>query len=232
MGFLLSFSNLSSQEKITKKYTTSGVDAIKIEVKFAENITIKNWNKKEVLVEAEVNINENKDNSYFTLTNTTEDKVLRIESDYGELFEKYKKEEKEKKQGKHTYYGCHNNLVVNYIVYVPKGMQLKVKSISGSVALENYEGKLTLDLISGDIEVKAHSKDMNLKTISGDIDIYVKDAQFRAETLTGTVYSDLDIDFGKRAKYTSEYKVKGTVRDGNASLKMKTISGNIFLRKI
>ena len=71
---------------------------------------------------------------------------------------------------------------------------------------------------------------MNLKTISGDIDVVVSDAEFRAETLTGTVYSDLDIDFNnKRKSYGS--KIRGTVKNGKASLKLKTISGDIFLRK-
>jgi hypothetical protein len=120
---------------------------------------------------------------------------------------------------------------VNYIIYVPKNMELKIKSISGNVEATNYAG--ILNLISGNITVKKHSKNMHLKTISGDIDIYVSDAKFEAKTISGSVYSDLDINFEKNKKSKSYgSKIIATINKGTASLKLNTISGNIYLRKI
>jgi len=113
-------------------------------------------------------------------------------------------------------------------------MELKIKSISGSVEADNYVGVLNLDLISGNITVKKHSKDMHLKTISGDIDIFISDATFEAKTLTGGIYSDLDIDFSKSKKRKSyePQKIIATINKGTASLKLNTMYGDIFLRKI
>ncbi|WP_299162562.1 DUF4097 family beta strand repeat-containing protein [uncultured Tenacibaculum sp.] len=237
IGLLLTFSNLAAQKKITKNIKASGINEVYVHAKFADKIEVKNWNKNEVSVQATVNINDNKDNNYFSLKEDKIGTTYTIKSNYGELFKKHKKGVTITHNGNgcNGYNHCtnHNEMKISYIIYAPKNMKLKIKSISGSVDALTYNGKLTLDLISGNITVKKHSKNMNLKTISGDIDVVVSDAEFKAETLTGTVYSDLDIDFNKnRKKSYGSQKIYGTVKNGTASLKLKTISGDIFLRKI
>lgn len=236
IGLLLSFSILSAQKKVIQKQSASGINYVDIHVKFAENIEIKNWDKNEIVVEALANLNDNNDNHYFSLKKSKIGTTFTVKSDYGNFFEKHKKEititSKEGNINSHKYYNEHNKVTVNYVIYVPQNMRLKVKSISGSVNAQTYKGDLTLDLISGDITVKKHSEKMNLKTISGDIDMYVSDAEFKAETLTGSVYSNLDIDFEKNSKkHQMGSKIHGTVKNGLAFLRLKTISGNIFLRK-
>lgn len=73
---------------------------------------------------------------------------------------------------------------------------------------------------------------MYLKTISGDIDIYVADAKLEAKTLTGGVYSDLDINFSKNKRKGYGSKIITTINKGTSNLRLNTISGDIFLRKI
>lgn len=164
---------------------------------------------------------------------------MKINSDYGDYFKKYRSYYSHKHSHKgddkkdDNYQSHKHSNIVNYVIYVPKEMYLKVKSISGSVDAENYVGVLNLDLISGNITVKKHSKNMRLKTISGDIDIFVSDAKFEARTLTGGIYSDLDIDFNENKKKRSYgSKIVATIKKGTASLKLNTISGDIYLRKI
>ncbi|OSY88661.1 hypothetical protein WH52_03005 [Tenacibaculum holothuriorum] len=231
----MTFSNLAAQKKITRSHKASGIENVYVHVKFAENIVVKNWNKNEISVEATVNINDNKDNDVFNLEAEKEGKTLEIKSDYGNFFNRHKKGVTitHRGEGCNSYNHCtnHNEMHINYTIYVPKNMELKVKSISGSVDALAYNGNLSLDLISGNITIKKHSKNMNLKTISGDIDLVISDANFKAETLTGTVYSDLDIEFNKKNKNSYGSKIYGTVKNGIASLNMKTISGNIYLRK-
>ena len=235
IGLLLTFSNLAAQKKVTENTKASGIDEVYVRVKFAEKIIVKNWDKNEVSVTAEVNLNDNKDNDFFKLKADKIGGTYTIKSDYGKFFKRHKKgfTITHNGEGCNGYNHCtnHNQVKVNYTIYVPKNMELKVKSISGDVDALKYKGLLTLDLISGNITVKKHSNEMNLKTISGDIDVVISDAKFRAETLTGTVYSDLDIDFSKKKKHSYGNKINGTVKKGTASLKLKTISGDIFLRK-
>jgi hypothetical protein len=234
IGLLLTISNLSAQKKVTASERSSGIDEVYVHVKFADNIEIKQWNKTEISVEATVNINNNEHNDYFSLETDKIGSTLTVKSDYGDFFEKY---------GNRNYYRsdddkknddncrCNNDLDIHYVVYVPKNMSLEVKSISGSAQIDSYVGTLQLDLISGDIDVKKHSKNMRLKTISGDIDVYVLDAYFEANTLTGGIYSDLDIDFSQNKKRNNSSRITATIKNGDATLKLSTISGDIFLRK-
>ncbi len=237
IGLLLTFNNLIAQKKITENAKSNGIKDVYVHLKFAQNIVVKNWSKNEISVEATVNLNDNKQNDKFSFKTNRIGNTFKIKSDFGNLFKNHKKNITitHNGEGCNGYNFCtnHNNVVVNYVIYVPNKMELKIKSISGSVEADNYVGNLNLDLISGNITIKKHSKDMYLKTISGDIDIYVKDATLEAKTLTGGIY-DLDIDFNQRKKRKSygQQKIRATIKNGTASLKLNTISGDIFLRKI
>ncbi|QOD60252.1 DUF4097 family beta strand repeat protein [Polaribacter haliotis] len=238
IGLLLTFNNLTAQKKVIENTKANGIEDVYVNLKFASNIIIKNWNKNEISVEATVNIDDNKHNDYFNFKTDKIGGTYKISSDYGEYFKKYRsyfshshKEGEDTKDDEDCCKNQHSN-IVNYVIYVPINMELKIKSISGSVEAEKYIGELNLDLISGNITIKKHSKNMHLKTISGDIDIYVSDAKFEAKTLSGSVYSDLDIDFDKNKKRGYGSKIIATINKGTSSLKLNTISGDIFLRKI
>ena len=237
IGLLLTFNNLSAQKKVTENTSSKNINDVYVNLKFANNIIVKNWNKSEISVEATVNLDDNEHNDYFSLKGESIGDTYKIKSEYGDYFKKYRSyyttncDDEDDKKKNVNYKQRHSN-IVNYVIYVPKNMQLKVKSISGDVAAESYTGILKLDLISGNITVKKHSEDMHLKTISGDIDIFVKDAKLEAKTLTGGVYSDLDIDFKKNKKKRYGSKVIATINKGTAFLRLNTISGDIFLRKI
>ncbi|SEE16411.1 Putative adhesin [Tenacibaculum sp. MAR_2010_89] len=236
IGLLLPFSNLTAQKKAVTKQNSNSIEEVYVNTKFANTIEVQNWNKNEISVVANVNINDNKDNDYFKFETKKTGAIYNVKSDFGNLFKKHKKGVTITHSGKgcNSYNFCsnHNNIVINYVIYVPKKMTLKVKSISGDVAVSSYQGKLTLDLVSGNIDIKKHSENMYLKTVSGDIDVAVADATFEARTLTGTVYSDLDIDFNQKSKRSSRNKIQGTIKNGTAYLKLKTVSGDILLRKI
>lgn len=232
----MTLSNLTAQKKVTKNVKSNNVENVFVHLKFAQNIVIKNWNKNEISVEASVNLNNNTENEKFSLESTKDNNTLEVKSNYGDLFKKHKNNvtitHKKNDCNSYNYCSNHNSVIVDYVIYVPKKMSLKIKSISGNVEADNFNGSLNLDLISGNITVKKHSKEMKLKTISGDIDIFVSDATFEAKTLTGGVYSDLDIDFNKNKKKRFGTKIIATIKNGAASLKLNTISGDIFLRKI
>jgi hypothetical protein len=237
IGLLLTFNNLSAQKKVTENTKSADIEDVYVNLKFANNIIVKNWSKNEISVEATVNLDDNEHNDYFSLKADKIGSTYKISSEYGDYFKKYRSyyshncDDEDDKKKNTSYKQSHSN-IVNYVIYVPKNMQLKVKSITGDVEAESYAGILKLDLISGNITVKKHSKDMHLKTISGDIDIYIADAKLEAKTLTGGVYSDLDIDFDKNKKKRFGSKIVTTINKGTAFLKLNTISGDIYLRKI
>lgn len=242
IGLLCAFNNLSAQKKVTENTKANNIEDVMVHVKFANNIVVKNWSKNEISVEATVNIDDNEHNDYFSFKTKNVGGYYTVTSDYGEYFKKYRSyyshkhshnddETKDKKDDNDCHNHRHSN-IVNYVIYVPKNMNLKIKSISGSMEAESYVGVLQTDLISGNITIKKHSKDMYLKTISGDIDIYVSDATFTAKSLSGGIYSDLDIDFDKNKKKGYGSKIHAKINNGTASLNLNTISGDIYLRKI
>lgn len=237
IGFLLTYSNLTAQKKITEKYNVSNFNKANIHLKFAKTIELKSWHKKDIVIEAEININKNKDNNLFSLKNNTKNNILSIYSDYGTLFKQHQKgvtiTHNGNSSNSYNYGAQHNEVIINYVIYVPKNIDLKVKSISGNVKSTEYKSPLTLDLVSGNITLKKLSKKMNLKTVSGDIDLYVSNAKFKAKTVTGTIYSnlniDFDFDFNKKNNYSNT--VKGKTGKPNNSLVLNTVSGDIMLRK-
>jgi hypothetical protein len=242
IGLLCAFNNLTAQKKVIENTKANGIDDVMVHVKFANNIVVKNWSKNEISVEATVNIDDNKHNDYFSFKTKNIGVYYTVTSDYGEYFKKYRSyyshkhshnddENEDKKDNEDCHNHKHSN-IVNYVIYVPNNMNLKIKSISGSLEAESYVGVLQTDLISGNITIKKHSKDMYLKTISGDIDIYVSDATFTAKSLSGGIYSDLDIDFDQKRKKGYGSKIHAKINNGTASLNLNTISGDIYLRKL
>lgn len=232
IGITLSLCNVNAQKNITENYSTIGINEVSINLKFAKSIELKNSFDNKIKIEGIININDNKKNNEFSLKESKVENTLKIKSDYGNTFDKTNNvtvtSSKDCEKSK-SYVNC-NIVITKYVVYVPKNVDLKIKSITGNVNTSNYNGNLELDLVSGDITIKKHSKKMNLKTVSGDIDVIVADASFKAETVTGMVYSNLDIQF-ENAKQIVGSKIQGTIKNGNASLKMVTVSGDVFLRK-
>ena len=225
---LLSISTLSAQKKVTVTEGSRGIDEVFVHAKFADDIEIKQWNKKEITVEATVNLNDNEHNEYFSLEADQIGGTYTVKSDYGDFFKKYNRW-----KGKSNDDDCHCNYTmdIQYVIYVPKNMSLLVKSISGNAMIESYIGDLEIDFVSGDIDVKKHSDKMRLKTVSGDIDVVITSATFDASTFTGGIYSDLEIDFERSKKRNSGNDIRAKVNGGKADLHLKTVSGDIFLRK-
>ncbi len=217
-------------QKVIEKEISTNADYIKVAFKFAENIEIKTWDKKDVYLKAEVSINGGEFDDYYNLTVDNTSSVLEIKSDYGDLFDTWKKERGSNRNNNGN--PC-NNLDIDafYTLYLPKNSNLRVKSISGSVASENYQGALEVDIISGDIDIKNYDGDLNLKTISGDIDISVAKSKLKAETISGMIYSDKDMQFDHGKNRMVGSKVTGTFGDVKSELHLKTISGSIFIRK-
>lgn len=217
-------------QKVVEKEISTSADRVRVEFKFADDITVKTWDKNEVYVKAEVSINDGELDDYFELKVNNNSSFLTIESDYGDLFDK---RNKDKKSHNNRNWGpCYNlDMDANYTLYLPKNINLRVKSISGSVIAELYEGELEIDIISGNIDIKKYQGDLSLKTISGNIDIYIAKSRLKAETVTGMIYSDKTLEFEQGKNRIVGSKVTGSFGDIKSELELTTVSGDIFIRK-
>lgn len=203
----------AQSKKITESVAVAGHTILDLEFTFADDIVLKTWDKKEVLVEVDVNINNGEHNDIFSLTTSTEGQTIRIAMDK----DMWKQIEKDWK-GKDGCCNCHQS-DINYTVYAPKGMEIKANTINGNYQI-TYAGSA-----------------MTLKSISGEIDLTVPaqaGLDFSAKTISGEVYTDISVEFpnGKEGlRQVVGANVKGRIGAGGKQSFFETISGNIYLRK-
>jgi hypothetical protein len=97
-------------------------------------------------------------------------------------------------------------------VWVPRGCQLLVKSVSASIEVTDIEGELDLHSVSGDISLRARTtrvraqsvsgdlevdgdpEDLELESVSGDIVVLRARGEVRANTVSGTVEIGPDVE--------------------------------------
>jgi hypothetical protein len=134
-----------------------------------------------------------------------------------------------------------------------------IKNVQGSFELDNVNGSITLEEVSGSAvastvngSIKAHflgwtdKSPMAFSTLNGNVDITVPaTAKFNVslDSDKGEIYSDFDIErvkaqsSGGKRNPSGVYKVSlvdvvtGTVNGGGSELMIKTLHGNIYLRK-
>ncbi len=222
MLFMLGANLAFAQRSVELTERVSSNQEVLFNFKFADKIKLVQWDRNETKVEASVQIDDGAGNESFSIKTKEMGSQVKIYSDFGDYFEK--------KQKKDNW--CNHETDINYVVYVPKNVEVEVKSISGSVASDSYNGSLRTDLVSGDVTIKRYSGALRLKTVSGDLDVTMNKARIDASSVTGTIYSDLNIDMKKKkgGSYGSN-KVLGTVNGGDELIVLSTVSGNIYMRK-
>lgn len=221
---LLSVATLHAQRTVEIKERLSNNQEVYLNFKFAKDIKVEHGNTNEIKIKASVNIDDGKGNDAFSIISDSSSRQLKLSSDFGDYF-------KDKWNDKNRH-NCNSTTEINYVVIVPKKVNLKIKSISGSVSIDDFQGDLITDLISGDVTIKKYNGELRLKTISGALDVTVNKAKLNAKSLTGTIYSDLEFEKTNSNNYHgSQNKVSKQVKGGTIPLELETISGNIYIRK-
>lgn len=212
-----------AQRKVDETYRVTSGQKVKLHLKFAREIKVVHGTGSDLRLTASVNIDEGAGNSAYQLKTSDASGIFQVEDDYGDYFEKKRKESNGKSYG--------TDIEISYVIYVPENISLVVKSISGDLIAENFKGELETDLVSGDVNIKGYKGKLQLKTVSGNLDVAMNTANIDAQTVTGTIYSDLDINIQNKKEGGYSSHIKGTVNDGKELVKLETVSGNIYMRK-
>ncbi|MFN3849135.1 MAG: DUF4097 family beta strand repeat-containing protein [Spirosomataceae bacterium] len=129
---------------------------------------------------------------------------------------------------------------------------LEISNVNGDIKLKNIAGSVSANTINGDVivnftDVTANSA-MAFTNLNGKIDVAFPanyKANVKLKTDRGDIYSDFDIDIDKtnaKAIQTTDkekglYKLKkddwtyGKINGGGAEMTMKSMNGDIFIRK-
>ncbi len=122
------------------------------------------------------------------------------------------------------------------------GMQneIEAKSQVGDLLFVDVTGPIVVHSLSSDLEVVFSSLDQSspssITSTSGDIDVTLPASSkgvFKMATVSGGVYTDLDFDLGDDAnqRRLMGQSATGTLNGGGVEVQLKTISGDIYVRK-
>ena len=124
-------------------------------------------------------------------------------------------------------FGNNVSASVDYVITVPIGTAVAVKSISGDISVTSVKGEVRAETVSGDVNVSATPNVAVAKTISGDVtarDIGTQ-TTLVLSTVSGTV-----LGTGLRVRALEAGSVSGDVRLIGSEverLEAKSVSGNI-----
>ncbi len=195
-----------SQKMIQKNLEAKG-KTVEMKFDFADTIFIEAWNKNTLALEVSVNIDENLYNDEYTLNVNEKPGSVSLE-------EKVDFKAIQKRKGKEN---CNINSHIIYTLKVPADLAFHLKTISGQVEIKGTTGKIDVNSISGFIDYAAPA---------------ACKAKINLSTISGNVYSNMKFDKqnDREMKWVgSEYNL--TLNGGGPEMALKTISGDIFLRK-
>ena len=196
----------NAQKIVEKKFAFNGKESISLNLQIADSIRIVTWNKNEVYVKGSININDNKYNDDYKVSFDESGKSVDVKAKF---------ETNRKSNWNSDSNCCNYRSDIYWDVYIPENANFSVETINGNIVIE---GKTD--------EIKAY-------TISGFIDLSVpadKKADFKLSTITGTIYSNILTSTGSNKK-SSQSDIANKYNGGGKPINLKTISGDIFLRK-
>ncbi|GAB4031869.1 DUF4097 family beta strand repeat-containing protein [Spirosoma jeollabukense] len=212
-----------AQKIIEKTVSVSADQAVNLNLKFADSIQVRYWDKPTMSIRIEVTINGGKLNDALLVTSSSTSGEVSLKTDFdNELLKEGKAEDcpgntsshwRTERNGK-DYYVCSD---INYQVFLPRQVKLKVETINGNIDIQGATGAVFA------------------KTISGYVDMSwpkAKGANLAMKTITGEVYSDMDISFKKKEKHPIVgYLLEGTLNGGGPEVRLESISNNVYFRK-
>jgi hypothetical protein len=207
------------QRVVDKTIEVKKSSELKLKFDFADSIKVTPSPNNNLVIKVVVIINDNQHNDKFELKTYDNSEVLTIEGIVNDM-DKIKVP-CNRKNGSH-YYNNDNECItmdIYYEIQVPQVEKLSIKTISGDITIKNLVVPMKIESKSGFI-------DMNISSRS-NAEIFIK-------TVTGGVYTNHEInkEVDKCKTNPANTSVFFKLNDGNTPIELKTISSDIFLRKM
>jgi hypothetical protein len=220
---LVSLAPASGQKIIEKNLSYTKGQKIDLNLRFGDRIQVNAWDKNEVYIKAEVFINSGKLNDALLLTFNSSQTEISVDADFDkEQLKKGKREDcPPSDDGSFRGYYDGKNYVcseITYQVFLPKGADLRMETISANIELKDLTGPVFAKSISGFVDMSWPAG---------------KGASVSMKSITGELYSDLDIAYLNKKDKPQHvgYLLKGTVNGGGPEVYLESISNDIYLRK-
>lgn len=146
-----------------------------------------------------------------------------------------------------------NDVVVDFTVEVPAGVDLVGRTVNGSIEAESLRSDVEARTVNGGIDVtttgvtSAHTvngsvdvsvgradwaDDLEIETVNGGINFRVR-GELNAELTATTVNGDIETDFPLTVQGRfGPKRLNGKIGTGGRDLLLKTVNGDIAIRKL
>lgn len=117
--------------------------------------------------------------------------------------------------------------------------RIEARLLSGDMRLLNVSGPVVANTVSGDIKVQfsaTPSLPSAITSVSGNVDVTLPAASkltLSMRSISGEIYTDFDLslDGGNGLRHVGGQTVEGRANGGGSSFSLKSVSGDVFLRK-
>ncbi|HET6528184.1 MAG TPA: DUF4097 family beta strand repeat-containing protein [Balneolaceae bacterium] len=120
--------------------------------------------------------------------------------------------------------------------------EIEIQSKTGDIKLENITGPVIASSTSGDVDIVfsevSSTTPSSISLVSGYIDVTMPastKADLYLSSISGEIYTNLDIEIKgeeeNMMRLAGGRNIEGTLNGGGAEISLKTISGDIYLRK-
>lgn len=120
--------------------------------------------------------------------------------------------------------------------------EIEIQSKNGDIELENITGPVIANSTSGDVDIVFSSvSDANptsISLVSGYIDVTMPAStatDMYLSSVSGEIYTNMDLSMrgnnGDMKRLGGGRKIEGTLNGGGVEIELKTVSGDIYLRK-
>ncbi len=211
--------HLNAQSIVEKQITLKPTANLNLKLDFADSIQIKQSKDNTLRVKVTVNINENQHNDKYELITNEGSQSVRISAKIHDM-ESIRVPCKNRVGSNYNYHdGECLTMDISYIIEVPTIENLKIETINGDIIIDNAQSAMSINSISGFIDMSISTK---------------ANSDLRIETVTGGVYTNHEFNKGNDHfnGNPSGTDARFKFGSGDKSIKLTTISGDIYLRKI
>ena len=191
---------------------------ITLNLKYAQDIQIKTWDKPEVSLRVSISINNDELNDSWSSTTTTTDNKIQVSSDIDFPDGNYCGD----CSGRN--YSTNNRSIcsqIEYSIFVPTSAAIRVETLSGNMTIQGVISPLYAKSLSGFVDVDWLAQ---------------QGATVSMKSTTGEVYTNLDLlideaDSEKNRRSPVGWEIEATIAGGGSKVELESISGDVYFRR-
>lgn len=209
----------NAQRVVEKQIEVKSTCSLTLDLDFADSIIIKQSNDNSIRVKVMVNINDNLNNDKYELITSEGGQSLRMSAKIHDM--------------ESIRVPCRNHHGASYNFDNGKCLSMNIK-YEIEIPTITY---IKLETISGDVIINKSNCPMSIESISGFIDLsipYSANSEIKIQTVTGGVYTNHEYDNSSDRCRSNPGGTDANFRLGNGEnrIRLSTVSGDIFVRKI